>query len=72
MPDVVELEAGFESVGAFDPHAESKAGILFRVNTAGFENIGVDHAGACHFVPARFAKLTTPAVTDSTGEVNFE
>lgn len=72
MADVVELEAGFESVGAFDAHAESKAGILFRVNAAGFENIGVDHAGAGDFVPAGFAEAAPPAVADSTGKIDFK
>lgn len=77
--DVVDLETWFDGVCSFDSPSKGESGDLVGVVAAGFEDIGMDHAGASDFEPATFAEATGVAVfelggafTESAGEVNFE
>ena len=57
---------------SFKTHAKRKAAVLLAVDAAHIQHLGVNHACAEHFNPARaFADAATLSVAVDTGQVNL-
>ena len=70
MADV--LDAKFQHGNSLNTHTEGKAGILFRVDPAQVEYVGVDHTAAQDFEPAGvFTNVAAFATTNGAAHIHL-